>query len=372
MMLNKFIYSLLILLFYSCQSQENKEYKEMEILNNILNTSGYKNSEENFAIINKNNLGINTKNLQDGYSPIKIFNIDTDYSLSKQKRFIKIGIDILPDLDRIGKENITKLSHQPYYNNMVMLNKIIYSNDLYSSTVLPSTNIDLARDIVVLFNYENNENLLKNVCAKFENFDDLDTSDILATIFYNKDHEIRKKLLKNLTKNQDLIYHLTFYLADHKTKIINENKLSSKEIDKAVAFLLNLGLEGRTNEDIDTDHDLSYRLLNNIFISYPDFIITLEKNNYFDNEDLKYFIKLFQTKQEFLNDSSPVKVYYIYDPDGYTNLRKEKSTHADILQKINSGEHIEVLDDTGDWFLVKTKEGKTGYVHKSRVKSKEE
>lgn len=69
------------------------------------------------------------------------------------------------------------------------------------------------------------------------------------------------------------------------------------------------------------------------------------------------------------NVSNSTKQYSIQDPDGYTNLRKDKNTSSQILQKINSGENIIVLDNSGDWFLVKTKEGKTGYVHKSRVKS---
>jgi hypothetical protein len=61
----------------------------------------------------------------------------------------------------------------------------------------------------------------------------------------------------------------------------------------------------------------------------------------------------------------------IFDKDGYTNLRVGKSSNSSVLAKINSGEHIEVLDnpDEEDWYLVKTKEGKKGYVHKSRIKS---
>ena len=47
----------------------------------------------------------------------------------------------------------------------------------------------------------------------------------------------------------------------------------------------------------------------------------------------------------------------------------EENRISEILQKIKSGEHIDVLDNTGDWFLIKTKEGKQGYVHKSRIKS---
>ena len=63
------------------------------------------------------------------------------------------------------------------------------------------------------------------------------------------------------------------------------------------------------------------------------------------------------------------KVNKIIDPDGFTNLRKDKTASSEILQKIKSGEHIEVSDNSGDWFLVKTKEGKEGYVHKSRIKN---
>ncbi len=61
--------------------------------------------------------------------------------------------------------------------------------------------------------------------------------------------------------------------------------------------------------------------------------------------------------------------FYIQDSDGYTNLRKEKNSSSQILQKINTGEQVEVLDQNGDWWLTVSKEGKKGYVHKSRIKS---
>ncbi|MDM1553161.1 MULTISPECIES: SH3 domain-containing protein [Chryseobacterium] len=62
--------------------------------------------------------------------------------------------------------------------------------------------------------------------------------------------------------------------------------------------------------------------------------------------------------------------YYIQDADGYTHLRKDKNASSQILQKINTGEQIEVLDQSGDWWLVVSKERKKGYVHKSRIQSK--
>lgn len=60
--------------------------------------------------------------------------------------------------------------------------------------------------------------------------------------------------------------------------------------------------------------------------------------------------------------------FFIWDKDGYTNLRKDKNTSSEILKKLNSGEEIEVLNNSGDWWLIKTKEGRTGYIHKSRIK----
>ncbi|ELY2018448.1 SH3 domain-containing protein [Flavobacterium psychrophilum] len=61
----------------------------------------------------------------------------------------------------------------------------------------------------------------------------------------------------------------------------------------------------------------------------------------------------------------------IYDKDGYTNLRESKGTNSLIISKIDSGEHINVLEnpDEEDWYLIQTKEGKKGYIHRSRILS---
>lgn len=59
----------------------------------------------------------------------------------------------------------------------------------------------------------------------------------------------------------------------------------------------------------------------------------------------------------------------VNDPDGFTNLRKDKNTSSEIVQQIKSGEQLQVLDNSDDWFLVKTNEGNQGYVHKSRINS---
>lgn len=370
MTLNKYLYILIMIFNISCQGQEGKnsniEQKEMEKFNDILTKSNFKNSKSNFESTNKELLGYKSQNLDDGYNEIIIFNEPIDYQISKEGKFIKIGNDILPDIDKIKQED---LINYPYMKSVINLNKIIYQNDMTSILTIIHNDSDLALDIAILFNYEKNDQLLKRACDNIEDLEDYTNNFKLSIIFYNKDNSIRKKLLQYLSKKQELIYYITFYLADNRKTIVEKNKLSNKEIDTAIAFLLNIGLENRMDDDVYTGTDLSYRLLNNIFISYPSLIQSFEKDNYFDHKDLRYFTKVFKTEQQALNDNLNSTDYTIQDPDGYTNLRKEKNSSSEVLQKIKSGENIEVLDNSGDWWQVKTKEGKTGYVHKSRIKS---
>nr|WP_315238869.1 SH3 domain-containing protein [uncultured Flavobacterium sp.] len=59
----------------------------------------------------------------------------------------------------------------------------------------------------------------------------------------------------------------------------------------------------------------------------------------------------------------------IADPDGYTNLRKEKNSTSSILEKVKTGEFVEVIKQSGGWYLVKTKSGKEGYIFKTKTVS---
>lgn len=370
MMLNKYTYILLILFNISCQGQDNKkiniEKKEIEMFTDILNKSNYKNTKENFENINKDVLGINTHDLKEGYNNINILDEPTDYQISKEGKYIKIGLDILPDIDSIKEE---KLMRYPYTRSLVNLNKILYLNDVASTLETSQKDSDLARDVVILFNYEKNESFLKKVSDNIGDWDDFSNNFKLSMVFYNRDHTIRKKILKYLSKNEELIYHLTFYLSDKRKDIIKVNKLSTENIDEAIACLLNLGLDGKSNADVDTDNDMTYRLLNNILISYPKIVMSFEKNDYYGHEDLRFFVKVFHTAQENNDKISEAKIYYTQDPDGFTNLRKDKNSTSDIIQKIKSGEKIDVLDESGNWWFIQTKSGNKGYVYRTKIKT---
>lgn len=70
-----------------------------------------------------------------------------------------------------------------------------------------------------------------------------------------------------------------------------------------------------------------------MFISYPNLIKEFSKNDYFGYSSLKYFTKVFQTEQEHRNESNFIEVYTIQDPDGFTNLRKEKMQNPKFCKK---------------------------------------
>ena len=53
------------------------------------------------------------------------------------------------------------------------------------------------------------------------------------------------------------------------------------------------------------------------------------------------------------------------------NLRKEASTDSTVLELLNFGEKLEVIEQSGDWVKIRTK-GITGYVHKDYVKIEDE
>jgi len=56
----------------------------------------------------------------------------------------------------------------------------------------------------------------------------------------------------------------------------------------------------------------------------------------------------------------------INDPDGYTNVRKEKSSKSEILFQIYEDEKFILQNNEGDWWLIEYN-GNQGYIHNSRV-----
>jgi len=166
-----------------------------------------------------------------------------------------------------------------------------------------------------------------------DNYEDI-LSDFVVTFGIYRDKTLLKWYLDENINDRTGIQMLFYY-----------EKNTRRFIRKEMVLAVDKMLRGTPNE-----HDFAINAAKYYVQRYP---------HDFDNP--KEII-------DFLFNSS--RGYYIEDPDGYSNIRADKSTSSKILSRIKSGEKIDVLDDTSNWYLIKTKEGLKGYVHKSRIKIK--
>ncbi|WP_316795501.1 SH3 domain-containing protein [Pedobacter agri] len=101
----------------------------------------------------------------------------------------------------------------------------------------------------------------------------------------------------------------------------------------------------------DTESEVESKIRENMNGDYKSYVIA--------NSKIKEIAELLREKH--LSNR-------ISDPDGFTNLRKDKNTTSAILQILKSGAYVEVLDNAENWILVKTAKGKMGYVYWDRIK----
>ena len=77
-----------------------------------------------------------------------------------------------------------------------------------------------------------------------------------------------------------------------------------------------------------------------------------------------------EIKNENIKNSKPLGI--INDPDGYTNVRADKSSSSVIIYKIKENKRFEILDDNGKWWKIKFDIDEhpyeiIGFIHNSRV-----
>ncbi|WP_415325656.1 SH3 domain-containing protein [Chryseobacterium sp. MMS23-Vi53] len=364
-------------LFIACNGQTNKSKKaeldmeenETEFLEKILNKEGYVLKQDVFDQKTKSLLGLSTDTLDIGYSNIYINGEESDYVISKKGKFIKLGQDLLQDLDSIEYQVLTQKKALPYISDFICLNKIIFNDDLTSILSIVK-NKDLASDIVVLFNYEKNDILIDTAIKNLDQINEQPAYYIKSLLVYNdvnKNNLIREKLLKRIAeKDIYIITSLIDYLMKNDSKI----KINEEWKTKCYAQLMNFLLEYDLKENhLDLNDRLGYWQLERLYNHNKQLEKIFSKNKFYDFPLLKEATNDYNVLSSDDRSENNEQNYIIQDPDGYTNLRKEKNTTSEVLQKVKSGEEVDVLDNTGDWWKVKTQEGKTGYIHKSRIKS---
>jgi hypothetical protein len=377
MMLNKNkILILLLSINIACNGQNDKnnnkqtiikseimDDKEIDLFTEYFAIKKYSSpSAIDFDTRNTTYLGISSKDLASkGYSEIIINNEYADYLINKNDRFIKIGQDDLPDLDQL-KVQIRENKKQPYFEEVLALNKILYHDDKNAITDVTNWKKDLATDIVILFDYEKDDLLIKTAVKNIVSIEDQPKYFNWSILFYNdnsRKETIRKGLILQLfNHNPALISQLIRFMTNNKSPVNQSNS------DEALAFLLHTQL--KKNENNDWSQNEGFGMVSYCYDKDKELMKRFKNNDFYNDPLLRNATEAYSTfNQEETSESYAV----INDPDGYTNLRKDKNTTSEVLQKIKSGEQVKVLDQSGDWWLVETKDGQQGYVHKSRIKS---
>ena len=236
-----------------------------------------------------------------------------------------------------------------HYNNY-----IFYGNK-GSYNLLKAKNPNLLNDLVIEFGYNKDKELTKYVLSNFDFSDGSGFHDLIFTYHpKTSKYELREYIfadIEHFLDKEKIKKEVYPNIKDIIEKILSTPDDYSNP-QKITAFLFNIELKiGKT------------RHIEDYLNKNPHYKADLERFQFYHLLELKKYIN------DIDLDKSHKIIYFIQDPDGYTNLRKEKNISSEVIQKIKTGALIEVLDNSGDWFLVKTQEGYTGYVHKSRIKT---
>lgn len=76
-----------------------------------------------------------------------------------------------------------------------------------------------------------------------------------------------------------------------------------------------------------------------------------------------------------LNDKTKIQLSHtrngvIYDKDGWTNLRQLPTTDSKVLTRLANNIEVTIINDSGNWFQIQTRNNITGFVHKENILEK--
>ncbi len=273
----------------------------------------------------------------------------------KESKFI-----LVEDEETDGSEDVINDNLELYYNSYV------FNGDKIAFNWLKSRNKQRLIDLVVQYGYDSDKELVTFVLKNFDFDDNVSFHDLIFTYdVKSKKYILRENILNDI---ENIIYKGTvegyteakegngYNSFSDIIEKIRSNLNNYLDAEKYIAFLyekdLRVGIVGHVESNLSDN---------------PNYKSFLKQNNYFNLKRLKDYVENVYGGDS--NSDEVSRVFKISDPDGFTNLRKEKNTSSEILQKINNSSEVEVLDNSEDWWLVQTKEGRKGYVYKTKIKS---
>ena len=304
-------------------------------------------------------------------------NEDIVYSINEIGRFIYTGneslfyqpaLDHEPTMDEARKVLYTK--ENGIADMFLAYNKLLF-NDNPSSLSYFYKHKDNAIDVVFDLNYENND-LLTQRAIEYACQNGYIVNDVTNVLFYNNPSRgYRKKLITMFYKyaetskeRMETFENLVYAYYKHYKQINVRQKVK----DECLVCLLDcLNKYDETHQDniLKVMDKKAYQHLSNFMLVDKELILRMEKNNYYESTALRDVAKAVLLLSSTTDDPAD---YYIEDSDGYTNVRALGSSKAKIITQVKSGSFVDVIEKRGEWWKVKTDNGKVGYIHKSRIR----
>ena len=304
-------------------------------------------------------------------------NEDIVYSINEIGRFIYTGneslfyqpaLDHEPTMDEARKVLYTK--ENGIADMFLAYNKLLF-NDNPSSLSYFYKHKDNAIDVVFDLDYENNDLLIQ--CAiEYACQNGYIVNDVTNVLFYNNPSRgYRKKLITMFYKyaetskeRMETFENLVYAYYKHYKQINVRQEVK----DECLVYLLDcLNKYDETHQDniLKVMDKKAYQHLSNFMLVDKELIQRMEKNNYYESTALRDVAKAVLLLSSTTDDPAD---YYIEDSDGYTNVRALGSSKAKIITQVKSGSLVDVIEKRGEWWKVKTDNGKVGYIHKSRIR----
>lgn len=275
-------------------------------------------------------------------------------------------------------------------------NQLLFHDDIRT---LPKflNNPEHAYNVVYYHNYEKNKLLLQKAASEYSWPDERFWSSLRYTLFYNNlGRGIRKEFIKQIThfKNEkpekydiprrqpdfcDLIY-MYIDVFDYIDVPID---LKDECLCYMVLLLEDFCNEFNKKNSCGEAYGAADCLAYMVKMYGYDFIERIEKKNYYRNSKLKELIESGMyhnlpfddpNKEGIIDEGYAILWGRIEDKDGYVNLRASADLKSNIIGTIPSGEDVRFTDMTqdeiwgADMLKVRTKDGRIGYVHKSRIR----
>ncbi|POR24209.1 hypothetical protein BWK58_08340 [Flavobacterium columnare] len=348
---------------------EKDNNQKIEYRNNTFKDGEMQVNFEEF--INKNASLIEEKIIKRGFIKpnLKFFieriKVVYGWDIEKYRNVIVLQKDLMPEIVIKDKCLIYVEGENEEIEGELLFhyNQFIINNNSVSFNWLKNHRPDLLISLVKNFDYIGDDEVLEFVFKKIDFNNKIDVNDL---IFDYKDQKyiLRKSMINKIReikyKNQrinsfsDSIEGDFFNTIPDIVNTIDEKGNEYEKKEYVIAFLFNeLCTSGNT--------DFLYTYFNR----KPFFLKLLINNDFYNFSKLKDFSAL------IYDSDSKNEVFRIYDKDGYTNLRKGKSSSSEIIGKINTGTEIFILDENDkDWWLIETTIGEQGYIHKSRIVKK--